>query len=209
GSRARPRWPIASGRLGVISTSRIVSDPASPVDSTGNPACSSRRRMPSAPPTFPIATVSTNSESQSRENFMASSLRRAPLRRPRELPQEALVPLEEQAQVGEAVVQERDAVDAEAEGEARELLGIERDALEHPRMHHPRAHDLDPTRALALRAARALAEDAAHRDVDPGLDEREERRDEPRVRPLAEELLEERRHGPLQVGHRDPAVDDE
>ena len=37
-SRARPRWPMASGRLGVISASRITSSPAVETDSTGMPA---------------------------------------------------------------------------------------------------------------------------------------------------------------------------
>src|SRR4029450_5677523 len=111
--------------------------------------------------------------------------------------QEALVALEEEAQVRKAVLQERHAVDPEAEREPRVVLGVDRDPLQHAGMHHARTHDLDPARAFALPAARSLAEDARHRDVHAGLDERKERRNEPRARALAEELLEEHGHGPL------------
>ena len=76
-------------------------------------------------------------------------------------------------------------------------------------MNRAGAGELDPARVLALGAAGSLAEDAARRDVGARLDEREERRDEARLRPRAEERGEEFLDRPLQVRHRDAALDDE
>ena len=172
---------MASGRFGVISASRIASRRAR-LDRLDRDA-----RLIEEPPR------AVGAARRGDVDEVGEPLERELHCPPRELAQEALVALEEEAQVREAVLQQRHAVDPEAEREARVLLGIDRDALQDARVHHARAHDLDPARALALSAARSLAEDAAHRDVHAGLDEREERRDEPRPRALAEELLEERR----------------
>ena len=125
-------------------------------------ACSSRRARPAAPPAAATSTWS----SEPLEGELHHDL-------PRELREEALVALEEQAQVRETVEQQRDAVEPEAEREPRVLLRIDARRPQDERMHHAGAHDLDPAGLLALAAARALAEDAAHRDVHARLDERE------------------------------------
>src|SRR4051812_12091176 len=100
-----------------------------------------------------------------------------------ELLQEPQVVLEEHAQGGHAVAQERDALDAHAEREALHLLGVVAvvaHEAEHVRVDHPGAEDLDPARALAERiagAARqvalAAAVEARHVDLDARLRERE------------------------------------
>src|SRR5680860_319335 len=68
--------------------------------------------------------------------------------------QEAQVVVEEQAQVGHAVAQHRDPLDAHPEREALDLLRIVAAVgheAEHVGVDHPRAEDLDPARALAPR----------------------------------------------------------
>ena len=83
-----------------------------------------------------------------------------------ELAQEAQVAVEEQAQVVDAVAQHRQPVDARAEGEADDALGVEAHVAHHLRMHLARARDLEP--AAGQRAA-------LEHDVDLGarLGERE------------------------------------
>src|SRR3954454_7954227 len=78
-----------------------------------------------------------------------------------ELLQEAQVVLVEHPQVGDAVLEEGDPLDPHAEGEALHALGVVAvlgDVAEHVRVDHAGAEDLDPTRALAQRAARAVAQ---------------------------------------------------
>src|SRR3954451_9005549 len=91
-----------------------------------------------------------------------------------ELLQEAQVVLEQDADVGHAVAQKSDALDAHAEREALHAFGVVAvvlDEAEHVRVDHPGAEDLDPAGALAERVARAvrhvaLAAAVEARDVD-------------------------------------------
>src|SRR5665647_549429 len=126
-----------------------------------------------------------------------------------ELPQEADVVVVEQAQVGDAVLEHRHALDAQAEGEAAVLLGVVIDELVGCRVDHAGAHDLEPAGVLAGAAALAAAELAAHVDLDARLGEREEVRAHTDGALAAEELLREVVHGTLEIGERDALVDDE
>src|SRR5665648_536940 len=126
-----------------------------------------------------------------------------------ELPQEADVVVVEQAQVGDAVLEHRHALDAHAEGEAADLLGVVIDELVDCRVDHAGAHDLEPAGVLAGAAALAAAELAAHVDLDARLGEREEVRAHTDGAVAAEELLREMVHGTLEIGERDALVDDE
>src|SRR2546423_5268779 len=83
-----------------------------------------------------------------------------------ELGQEAQVAVEEQAQVADAVAQHRQAIDARAEGEADEALGIEPHVADDLRMDLARARHLEPP---AFQRA-ALEHDV---DLGAGLGERE------------------------------------
>ena len=83
-----------------------------------------------------------------------------------ELLEEAHVVVEVQAQVGDAVAQHRDPLDAHPEREAGDALGVVAvlaHVLEDVRVDHAGAEDLEPARALAQRAARAVGEHAARR----------------------------------------------
>ena len=78
---------------------------------------------------------------------------------------------EEGAQIRHAVFQHGDAVDAEAEGEALIALGIEPDILEHVRMHHAAAENLEPVVAFAdadLVAHLGVADIDLHRRLGEG-----------------------------------------
>src|ERR1700757_3871126 len=82
------------------------------------------------------------------------------------------------AQVGHAVLQHPQPVDAEAEGEALPDVGIEAAVLQHVGMDHPAADDLHPAVALAdLHVAAGAV--AAHVHLGAGLGEREVVRAEP------------------------------
>src|SRR5579875_3522673 len=61
----------------------------------------------------------------------------------------AYVGLEEGTQIGHAVFEHGDAVDAEAPGKTLEFVGIEPAILQHVRMHHAAAENLHPVVALA------------------------------------------------------------
>src|SRR5262249_19461980 len=77
-----------------------------------------------------------------------------------ELLQEPQVVVEEQAQVRDAVLEHRDALDAHAEREALHLVrvvAVLAHVAKHVRVDHARAEDLDPARALAQAARRAVA----------------------------------------------------
>src|SRR5215470_7541842 len=71
------------------------------------------------------------------------------------------------------------------------------------------ARELEPARVLALGTSGPGAEGALRGDVGARLDEREERRDEADFRRAAEEGGEKLLECPLQVRHRDAALDDE
>ena len=98
--------------------------------------------------------------------------------------------------------QHGDALDAHTEGKTTYFLGVVAHGLEHVRMHHARAQDLEPTGVLADPTAAAAAKHA--RDVDLGarLDEREEARPQANLRLAAEQPLGKGAQDALQVGHR-------
>src|SRR4051812_1434146 len=82
---------------------------------------------------------------------------------------EADVALEQRAQVLDAVAEHESPVDAHAEGEAGELLGVDATGVQDPWVDDPAAAPLDPAFALAGAAALAVhpATDEAH-EVDLG-----------------------------------------
>jgi hypothetical protein len=90
------------------------------------------------------------------------------------------------ADVGDAVLDHGDALDAHAEGEAGDLFGVVGviggvelsaffgDRGEDGGVDHAAAEELDPAGVLALAAALAAAEDAGDLDVGGGFGEGEE-----------------------------------
>src|SRR6266576_3794689 len=75
-----------------------------------------------------------------------------------ELPQEAHVVLQEEAEVGDVVLEHRQPVQSGAKGEAGIALGVDATIAEDLRVHHPRTEDLQPA------ALTAAATDSAARD---------------------------------------------
>src|SRR5215813_872325 len=78
------------------------------------------------------------------------------------LRQEAHVAVEERLDLVDAVAAHRDALEPEAEREARVLLGVDAHPGEHVGVDHPAAAELDPPRLRAHATTRTVAEDAAH-----------------------------------------------
>src|SRR5581483_9891239 len=133
-----------------------------------------------------------------------------------ELLQEADVVVVEQAQIGNPVLEHGDPFHTHAEGEALNLLwvvAVVPHVLEHIRIDHPGAQDLDPCRALAQRAALAVSRDAVgaveagHVDLDARLREREEVRTHSHLSLLTEDGAGEREQRPLEVAQGDVLVD--
>ena len=118
-----------------------------------------------------------------------------------ELPQEAQVVLVEEPDVVDAVLEHRDALDADAEGEAAcTASGIVADGAEHRRdgsCPQPRISSqpvaLQTRHGAVARAARAAADHAADVDLGARLGEREEARPEAHARVVAEHALHEQR----------------
>src|SRR5438445_7146857 len=109
------------------------------------------------------------------------------------------VALEQLAQIGDAVFQHRDAVDAHAPGKALVDVGIDAAGAQHVRMHHAAAQNLQPVFALA-EADFALVAGALDVDLKRWLGEREERRPEPHVDVIdLEERLAELVQDPFEV----------
>src|SRR6266850_358964 len=92
----------------------------------------------------------------------------------RELPEEAHVILEKDLNIIDAVLQHREAVDADAEGEAADFFRVVIDEAVDGRIDHTRAEELDPRGALAFRTGAAVrsAGSAAERAGDVELDGR-------------------------------------
>src|SRR3984893_8156828 len=111
--------------------------------------------------------MSTNSLSQLREISMAS-----------ELPQKAHIVVQEQAEIGDVVLQHRQPVQPGAEGEARIVLRVDAAVAKHLRMHHPGAEDFQPA-ALAAATAGAPADSAGHSCPDARLGKGEVITDDP------------------------------
>src|ERR1700722_20060058 len=89
------------------------------------------------------------------------------------------------ADVGDAVLDHGDALDAHAEGEAGDLFGVvgvieaefaalRGDGGEDGGVDHAAAEELDPAGVFALAAALAVAEDTGDLDVGAGFGEGEE-----------------------------------
>src|SRR6266581_786489 len=125
----------------------MLSSARASMPSRGIPAAVRR-----SPTTAGSSAIVTYSASHAWLNFMRRS--------PGELGQEPQIVLVEQADVVDSVLQHGDPLDPEPEGEAGVPLGVVADILEHRRMHHAAAADLDPSAALAGTAARSPAEDA-------------------------------------------------
>src|SRR5918997_4753322 len=124
------------------------------------------------------------------------------------LPQEAQVALEEEPQVGDAVLDHRHAVRAHPESEARVLFRVVADLLEDRRVHHSRAEHLEPSGPLAHLAAGVLsaADEAAHVHLDARLGELEVSRSQADPHRPPEYLPVHRRKGTFQVREGEPSV---
>src|ERR1019366_2945552 len=94
----------------------------------------------------------------------------------RELLQESHIALVEQLNLFHLVLQDGDAHDAHAKGEAadlRRVIAVLLDEVEDVGIDHAAAQQLDPAAEFALAAALAAAEDAAYLHVGAGFGERE------------------------------------
>src|SRR6266550_3320091 len=89
-----------------------------------------------------------------------------------ELPQEAHVVLQEEAEVGDVVLEHRQPVQPGAEGKARVALGVDAAIAKDLRVHHPRPEDLQPA-TLTAAATDTAADSAGHGRPDAGLGEGE------------------------------------
>src|SRR6185369_11406435 len=119
------------------------------------------------------------------------------------------VALEQLAQIGDAVFQHRDAVDAHPPGKALIDVGIDAAGAQHVRMHHAAAENLEPVLAFA-KANLTLVAPALDVDLERGLGERKERRPEPHVDVVdLEECLAELVQDPLEMAEMRTLVDDE
>src|SRR4051812_12923455 len=132
-----------------------------------------------------------------------------------ELLQEPQVVLEEHPQVGHAVLEEGDALDAHAPREALVALGVIARVAHvgvQVGVDHAGAEDLDPRRPLAQRAPRAVAQEAlaaveaAHVELHAGLGEREVVRPQAHLALVAEDRPREGEQRPLEVAEREVVV---
>src|SRR5207247_3976249 len=129
-----------------------------------------------------------------------------------ELLQEANVVLEEDAEVRDAVLQHRDALDAHPEGEPLHAIGVVAvllDEPEHVGVDHAGAEDLDPAGALAERIAGAVgqragaaAPEAGDVNLDARFGEREEVGFEASLALGSEGRSRELLHGAREIGER-------
>src|SRR6187399_1769499 len=124
---------MASTRFVVTSTSSAMPPSPSSTPSTWKPAAV-RRRDTSAGVT--AAGNEESSRSHSSESFIASPSTH--------LPQQPLVALEEQPDVGDAVTDHRHAIEPHAEREAAVHRGIEPAVAQHARVDHAATEDLHP-----------------------------------------------------------------
>ena len=105
------------------------------------------------------------------------------------------------AQIGDAVLDHRDALDAHPEGVAV-ALRVVADVPEDARVDDARAEDLDPAALLADRAALAVADVAGEVHLHRGLGEREEVRAEADLDLRSHHLARKVRERRLEVGER-------
>src|SRR3954471_3738460 len=134
-----------------------------------------RLRFPSGTPRWttrsPSQLVKTSRRASSSTGRSKSTYSRSQLTGTfiSELLQHADVVLPEEAQVGEAVTEHRDALDAEAEGEAGPDVRVVADVGEHLRIDPAGSAHLDPAGVLAHRAALSIAQKTRHVELDRGL----------------------------------------
>ena len=90
-------------------------------------------------------------------------------------------------------------------------LGVVADGLEHRRVHHAAAEDLEPAGPLAHATVqpRPAARSAADVHLGAGLGVREEARTEPQLALGAEQLAQNGEQRALQIGERDVLADDQ
>src|SRR6478672_2419352 len=121
----------------------------------------------------------------------------------------AHVAVEQLPEIGHAVFQHRDAVDAHAPGKALVDVGIDAAGAQHVRMHHAAAQNLQPVLAFA-EANFTLVAPALDIDLERRLGERKERRPESHVDVIdLEERLAEFVQDPFEVTEMRDLVDDE
>src|SRR5262249_55614108 len=126
-----------------------------------------------------------------------------------ELCQDAQVTLPQPADVGKVVLQLGYPLDAAAECEARPLLRVEADVLEHTRIDHAGAAHLEPARVAARAAAGPVADPARDVRLHRRFGEREIVRSETDTPVGTEDRPHRVQEGALEVGERQPAVDGE
>src|SRR5215467_13322163 len=110
----------------------------------------------------------------------------------RELFKKSQIVLVEQPDVFDLVLQNRNALDADAPRESRVALRIVADGFEDRRVHHAAAAHLDPSALLAHGAAGAVALPAAQVDLRARFGVRKETRTETHAGRRREHLLRER-----------------
>src|SRR5882724_11468782 len=129
-----------------------------------------------------------------------------------ELPEEAHIVLEKDLDIVDAVLQHREAVDADAEGEAADFFRVVIDEAVDGRIDHARAEELDPRGALAFRTSAAVrsagsaAERAGDVELDGRLGQREIAGSEACFHTGAEKLLHEILDGAGEITKRDVRV---
>src|SRR5207342_2247106 len=117
--------------------------------------------------------------------------------------------LEQLPEIGDAVFQHRDAIDAHAPGKALIDIGIDAARAQHVRVHHAAAENLQPVLAFA-ETNLALVAPALDVDLERGLGEREERRPEPHVDVVdLEERLAELVQDSFEMAEMRTLVDDQ
>src|SRR6185312_2156973 len=122
-------------------TISAITTPSRPSPSGVSSSTSSPAMVSACASVARFALISTSSRSQFSENFIVCSLPGL-----RELLEEAQVVLEERAQVGHYVAQHREALHAQAEGEAGVALRIDAAVRQHVRVHHAAAQHFQPAR---------------------------------------------------------------
>src|SRR6266550_1190996 len=125
-----------------------------------------------------------------------------------ELPQEADIVLEEQAEVGDVVLEHRQAVQPGAEGKAGIVVRVDAAVAEYLRMDHARAQDLQPA-ALAASTTRSPANSTRHRRRDARFRKGEMIAENADAPIGTEQRKREVFDGSLQVGKTNVAIDDE
>src|SRR5829696_4157017 len=169
-----------------------TSRPGSSTPSTSNPTSLSAATSSSVD-----ASTGVNSRIQDSGARISASV----------LSEEAKIAVEERADLVDPVADHRNPLESEAEREALPFLGVVPDRLEHVRVDHPAAAELDPARVRAHAASLAIAEDAADRQLGRRFGVREEVGAEARADGfVVEQALHEHLDRAEQIGERDAAI---